>query len=329
MLELVDAQIEGGRSALRNNVYTGITSWPGVSVQVEESLGGGCSVFGAYDPKQDSALIRVVTSSKPRMRFTALHELGHHLQQTDLQLAMRLAEQGDKGWTLEEAACDAFAAEILLPAREVEVTLGSGNPSAVDLTRLWRRSEASRAAVCTAGWQRLETDGIVGLIRGDGVVEFSRTRGLPPLGRDSDQHTGELAANIARSQLSDVVQGKTRLMYRGGTIRGADELWVQAAWAGDDYWMFVGATQSVPWEKLSLPSIQSAVAGYWWTCELCGHLWEVFEPKHAVCGHPVCEECSRCGCVLNRPEKQCTECFLVKSAALFADGSDVCKDCTN
>lgn len=54
------------------------------------------------------------SASRARRDFTALHELGHHLQQNSFDLMEAFARQPDGGVLLEDTACDAFAAEILL-----------------------------------------------------------------------------------------------------------------------------------------------------------------------------------------------------------------------
>lgn len=77
---------------------------------------------GLFTPPIGSqqALIRISYLSNdypPRSNFTLLHEIGHLLQQTENELALRLARidglSADR--TFEEEACDRFAAQALLP----------------------------------------------------------------------------------------------------------------------------------------------------------------------------------------------------------------------
>ena len=73
-----------------------------------------CSIDGLY--RDDPPRIGIALSdTEARMNFSALHELGHHIQTTDLDLATALASRSDGGEVLEEIACDRFAAEILIP----------------------------------------------------------------------------------------------------------------------------------------------------------------------------------------------------------------------
>lgn len=332
MLEVVNLTLDEGLADLRSDVFESISTWPGLSVEVSEnSSTSSCSVFGSYLPSTGAsgaelARIRIVRASSARMRFTALHELGHHLQQTSGPAVQALSLQADGGAYLEELASDSFAAEVLLPKRLIDSFLDDGNPSAVSLERLWssQGGEVSRAAVCVAGGSRLQTDGIVGVLNSDGVVQFSSSRALPRLRRGSDQSQSALFGEIAKTR-SNVVHTQTRFEYRDG-IRG-QELWSQAVRTHGDYWMFVAASQSVPWRTIALPSLAPAVVGRWWNCELCDHTWQSFSPVHDACGAPVCVECDRCACALARATRQCSSCFLNVKTELFTSDSDVCVDC--
>lgn len=62
-----------------------------------------------------------------RRNFTLLHEIGHYLQQTDFDLAMRLQAISDKSTDkrFEEDACNLFASEALLPRKYVNHKLNT------------------------------------------------------------------------------------------------------------------------------------------------------------------------------------------------------------
>lgn len=60
-----------------------------------------------------------------RRNFTLLHELGHYLQQTDDELAMRICMISSTNYEkrFEEDACNRFASKALLPDREMRARI--------------------------------------------------------------------------------------------------------------------------------------------------------------------------------------------------------------
>ncbi|GGR27423.1 hypothetical protein GCM10010196_21270 [Agromyces mediolanus] len=283
-----------------------------------------CSIAGMYINTVTPPRLSVATATAERMRFTALHEFGHHLQQTTA-IADTTVLRDDGGVALEEAACDLFAAKILLSDELVDSVLPTGTPSATDVARLWASADASRSAVAVTAAQRLTVDGYVAVIGSDGTVEFCATRGLPPLRRGSNQQTAEIVRAL-RVATQNTVERLTRFQFRDG-IRGA-ELWAQAARAGNGYWFVVAAESGVPWKQLALPSFEAEVTGRWHVCEFCGHGWMNFSRAHD-CGTPICPECTRCGCRNALKERLCSGCGFIQPAHLFNEGSSVCRDCAD
>lgn len=304
----------------------GIAQWPGLELTILDEQGdgeGGCSVAGAYLWQQVPKIIGVAKASPARMRFTGLHELGHHIQRSNDELLEILLDRPDQGRTLEEAACDLFAARLLLPQQDIDAILGDSTPTALAVLQLWRGHSASRAAAAVAAVQKLSTDGHILILNGAGAVEFAASRGLPRIGRRSDQSQTEIGRNLLASQ-RDQLQGKTRFAYQ--ILLQGEQLWYQAVHDGIDYWFVVAATASVPWEPIALPLLtEKAVQGYWWTCEMCGHVWESYAAKHQPCGTPVCPACDRCNCRTTALKvRMCEECFLEKSVNEFVGDSRVC-----
>lgn len=296
-----------------------------VKLSAQQSVQTSCSIAGMYLGETTPPRLAVAEATRARMQFTVLHEFGHHLQQTTETLGDSLLDRDDGGAALEEAACDLFAAQVLIPDDIVERVLGSGTPAATDLVRLWSETEASRAAICVVGVQRLATDGMVLVLDGDGVVEFCATRGRAPVRRGTDQSGTELFTAM-RKAVRGTAEAETTFSYRDG-IRGLP-MWAQASEAGTGHWIVVAAESHVPWRSIALPSTARVLHGRWWTCELCGHSWEVFTAFHD-CGSPVCPDCGRCNCRLALKEKTCTECFTVKPAHQFEADSDKCIDCVS
>lgn len=307
----------------------GIAQWPGLELRILQEQQGqdrDCSVAGVYLDQQEPKIIGVASAAPARMRFTGLHELGHHLQRSDDDLMQSLIDRPDQGRIVEEAACDLFAARLLLPQADVDRVLGESTPSATMVRELWRGHAASRAATAVAAVQKLSTDGHVLVVSGAGTVEFAASRGLPRIARGSDQSGTELLHSIRATQRRET-QGKTRFTYRD-SISG-EQLYYQAAHDGHDYWFVVAAVASVPWEKLALPILDERIVhGYWWTCELCGNLWESFAARHQPCGTPVCPSCDRCSCRATALRvRTCEGCFIEKSINEFAGESHICIEC--
>src|SRR6266498_1701412 len=119
MLAELETMWPGASDQLTVNAVDAIGSWDQVAVRLvpDSETDAGCSVAGAYIAEMTPPVVAIaVAASAGRRAFTALHELGHHLQQTRKALYEPLLVDADDGGTaLEDAACDAFAAGLLLP----------------------------------------------------------------------------------------------------------------------------------------------------------------------------------------------------------------------
>src|SRR6185312_14053393 len=101
---------------LATDALMALQAWDELTVQLvpDSQTDARCSVAGGYIADTDPPTLSVTRSLSPgRRTFTALHELGHHLQQTDPHLAASVREHTDP-MAFEDAACDAFAARILI-----------------------------------------------------------------------------------------------------------------------------------------------------------------------------------------------------------------------
>ena len=283
----------------------------------------GCSVAGAYFASLVPPVLAIAEATSPgRRAFTALHELGHHLQQTELTLMDALLDQPDGGHSLEDASCDAFAAEILLPSELVGSHL-AGGVTAPGVAALWDASSASRAAACVRAAQQLHAPGHVVLLDGAGVVQFAAAHGLPPVRRGSSQADIPVVIEGLRIQTRRA-HGRTQLTYRDG-IKGVEHYAETADIGG--FLVLVMVTDHAPWEStFSLPSRDEGPQGRWWTCEQCGHEFSTYARPCSRCGAPTCPECRRCNCSRVK-ERQCTRCNTVYPLLMFQGDSERCVDC--
>lgn len=329
MLITLDSALPGRREDLCRDPVGVLRTWPEVIYREvpSASTGSRCSVAGAYYSTEEPPLLTVADATSPgRRAFTALHELGHHLQQSDLDLAETVDLHGDTAEIFEDAACDAFAADVLLPGELVAQHLPDGTPTADDIVALHRSSVASRAAVCVRAAQHLTSPGHVLLLGGDGTVQFAASHLMPRPVRGSDQSGAPVIARALTAVTGPSrAQGRTRLRYRNG-IEG-DELFAQAA-PIDGYLVVVAVTEHAPWETgFTLPMVQSGPRAAWLICEHpeCGFEFQSFDDPCARCALPACPECRRCRCAPVVKERRCLGCFTIYPLSYF--NGERCQDC--
>ncbi|MGI5518979.1 ImmA/IrrE family metallo-endopeptidase [Streptomyces sp. CA-106131] len=324
MLAELEAHIPGATQRLAHSALTELQTWPELTVRLvaEGQASARCSVAGTYDAGPPPQIAVAQSDSSARRDFTALHELGHHLQQNSFDLMAAFERQPDGGLLLEDAACDAFAAEILLPAPLVNSHLAESGPTAPDVVDLWQASGASRMAVCVKAVQRLRAPGHVLLLDTQGQVAFAASHGLRPLRRGSFQGDIPTIAQALAGQ--GRATGRTRLHYRDGIL--GQELYVQTA-PMNGYLLAILVTDLAPWLTFAPPSRDTGPQASEYICEHCGEEYRSFEAACPTCRVPSCPACGRCGCPSRAAERMCPGCFTLHPPAMFADGADRCLDC--
>ncbi|MFB9905366.1 ImmA/IrrE family metallo-endopeptidase [Allokutzneria oryzae] len=234
MLAVLERDHPGAAERLRPHPIIELASWTDLRVLLveEHSDGQGCSVSGSYHPELSPPTLLVGRSLSHRRRaFTALHELGHHLQQNDVGLGERTFDAEDPV-RFQEEACDAFAAQVLLPDDQIRQRIGPAGPTARDVVDLYESSAASREACCVWAARHLTEAGAVVLHDAAGTVLFAAPRGFVPPARRSDQSDTPLVRAALRAK-GPVEHHETFVRYRDG--RTSSPLSGQAAWCGDDY----------------------------------------------------------------------------------------------
>jgi hypothetical protein len=333
MLTLLDRARPGIARELAGDALAVLTDWSDVQLRLvaevtpaASGVGTDCSVAGLYIDDQTPPILAVAEStSAGRRAFTALHELGHHLQRNETDLWPLLEAQPDHGVALEEAACDAFAAAFLLPDELVDTYIGDRGPTAPQIVDLWQASSASRAAVCVRAAQRLRSPGHIMLLDAEGRVSFAASHNLPTPRRDSSQRTVETVRDALKR--AGRAEGRTRIMYRDG-IRG-EPLHAQVAPMGG-FLVTVAVVDNPPWARFVLPPRDRRPIGRSWVCGQpgCGHEFASFEPPCTQCGSPTCPACGRCTCAPRVSEQRCDACFLVLPLASFTGSATRCNDCS-
>lgn len=324
MLEIVNDRDPETLERLRLDALAEMKRWKSISLKtLATAPTSQCGIAAVYLPDEVPPAIGIFASlSRRRASFSALHEFGHHLQ-TFTELVDELGEQPDHGRVLEEMTSDAFAAAVLIPRKAIDAHFGAaGTPSAIQIVALYEDLKtASRAAICVAAVQRLESPGHVILIDDYGAVDFAASHLEPRLSRGIQSDAEILKAWATSNRRS--VETKTRFTYRNG-IQG-QELYAQAT-AIDGYTVVVAVVDNAPWERLALSSTADKLVARWHTCERCDYLFQVWA-RCEVCRQPRCPECDWCDCRALLREKTCAACGLRKSIHLFPAGKDICVDC--
>lgn len=330
MLEVVERLHPGALAALRQDPLTELQTWPEIQIDMvgEPQDGTRCSVAGSYrDDTQPPTLVVGASRSHRRRGFTALHELGHHLQQTDPVLGQQVFARQDSE-RLEDEACDAFAARVLLPDDLVAGRTDSHGPTAPDVVELFERSRASREACCVRAAEALAGAGAVVLLDAKGTVLFAAPRSFIPPARGSDQSATPLISAALQTRAT-VQRDSTYVTYRTGST--SDQLYGQAAWCDDEHLIAVLGVDNVGWRRFAAPRPDTGMfrSGSWWTCETCGEVFGVAEAPCAVCGEPRCGD-GHCGCTTARAQRErvCDTCFLSLTPARFDGASTTCRDCS-
>jgi hypothetical protein len=303
MAMVVDRIHPGSLTRLRADPVSELRRWEELSVDlVAETVGAeGCSVAGSYHISPPT-LVVAASRSSGRRNFTVLHELGHHLQQTDIDLGNRLFQYAGPD-QLEEQSCDAFAARILLPDDELLSAIDPRGPTAQDVVDLFTtRASASREACCVWSARHLRGSGAVVLLDSSGVVLFAAPKGFVPPAKYSDQSQTPLIEAALRSSGTGATRDETFIIYRNG-VR-SDMLFGQARWFDDDYLAVVLVTDNVPWKKFALPQHSECRddRSPWWDCETCGNSFAVTE-RCDRCQTPRCPD-QHCGCDAARTAKE-------------------------
>lgn len=330
MVALLEAGDPDLLAALGDDTLGALDRYPGVTLRLvpESDAGGRCTVAGGYRGSEDPPALLVTTSLSHRRRaFTALHEFGHHLQRTNLDLAAALLEHpADEEF--EEAACQVFASRVLLPDTLVIPLVPRRGPDATTIAELYAGSNASRAACCVRAAELLRGGGAVVLYRGNGTVDMAVSTGLIPPARDSDQSTTPLLARALTRPGRVVEHDETVIAYSTGT---SPLLYGQAAWV-DGYVVAVLMPDNASWRPFAPPRPATSTytgPGRWTTCDQCLAPFTVTEDVCRRCGTPRCPR-RHCACPDSAGERTCPRCHLTLAKArftAFADPSTPCRDC--
>ena len=181
------------------------------------------------------------------MRFSALHELAHHLLDVR-DLLIDLYELPNHR-AIEEAICDEFAASVLIPATTVDRHIDPAGPTAQAIISLYNdpNVHASRACCCVAAANRLTGEGYVMLGDLDGVARFTAPHATNlRVANDTPQGSDSIISKAARIGTK---RGEGSVQFRSGAT--SDTFHADAGRDGE-YVFSVFASGTPPWGGLSL-----------------------------------------------------------------------------
>jgi hypothetical protein len=332
MIERVPAD---DRDELRQDPLNTIrTLWPDLQLVPLAGLPAGnddCSCDGYYDTELVPGRPNLVFATDPsprRVRFTLLHELGHHIIRTAAPELLDLIDDsaGDDATPddlrdTEEHCCHTFAGTILVPASLLAEVIGAGQPRPDDVHELYKRSGASWEATAVGIAGRANRPTAIILVRAAGTITFcASSPGLRPGWRRQSrvQPHGALdrALELAITAKSD--------LYRYG-LSYERSMWcdVRHPYSGlavavlsdtpsnGQVNLLPEATK--PWERDTF-------------CERCGGARTVGWCDQCV--GKRCEDCGECGCYRRAPERLCEgPCMQLKGLGAFTSHDTICNDC--
>jgi len=286
-----------------------------------------CSTDGYYDPFIDPArpwIIYADDVAPSRIRFTLLHELGHHLLNTSAAALLddldELGGSSERAKRFEESVCHQFASELLLPTQLVdEILPASGAVMPAHVRELHQRSEkVSLDAVAVRVAARLRTPGAVVILREEATIAFCAARGLEgswwPRGSAVDPN-GPLARALR-------IEQRARPDTYRWQLANARQLHCDTLPVHERLAIAILATVPSDASLNIVDEVEPAwkTREYW--CEQCN------EERNAGwcdrCHGPHCPECGRCACVKTKRNPLCKECGLQNPAR---PGASMCVDC--
>lgn len=328
---LADTQPADERDALESDPWAAIPSIHGLTIDIVSSIpGGGCSIDGRYD--RDAGRVEVVDrSSGRRMSFTLLHELGHHLLQTDDDCVGHLLEvRQARQHAAEEDIADAFAAEILIPSAVADEVLGDSIIRASRVAALFERCPASRSACAVRAAHACRGNGYVMVSAGAEVIHAATfgDRWQYPIRRGTRQP--DTSAIVMASQRASY-RSQGRPHFPSGATTPTDYNLDAVTIDGFTFAIFSDKPFTNEWETPA-PRQREPQEGPEVTCTDCceiGPSWRRCERCDAyACA--ACGSCPKCSFKKAKvKDKLCPGCFQTRPIASFPDGAELCTDfCT-
>lgn len=320
VLDELDADV---RADLADSLATAIELHFGLTVTPAESFGergagGWCDGVSIID----SGVILYRHTASRRQNFTLMHELGHHLVDTNLECLTWLADEPDPPRVLEQL-CDQIAAGLLIATDAIDISLAVGPPDAAAVVGLFRDTEASRSACAIAIVHRLPCDGFIALLE-EGATEVffaARARDTRPYAWRGDT----IPAGHPLRQDPPPARAKAWWPYPNS---GERREYFMSTFTADGWTVAVLAENNlfdVPGFHLPQQVDEDRGNDAEITCP-CGYRGKTRMWPCQRCGVPECPKCGECDCARrDRKLIACENCFSKVQPHLIVDG--LCDQC--
>ncbi|MFE4835301.1 ImmA/IrrE family metallo-endopeptidase [Arthrobacter sp. NPDC056691] len=284
----------------------------GVSLRYVASAPVGCSVSGYYRPSPPTLNVHR-SNSRERDNFTAVHELGHHLQQADKGWALGvLSELSDyERDRLEEAVSDALAVDVLLPSQLLSYHLGDGPLTAEAIATLYGASSASRQACCIAAARHATAD--------KALIILSDWTGKVSLSVSTNESIHRVPTGVVQPDISRLIKeaGEGPLTAAGlareglvfSTANRRYDIKFDVALDVEGTWAFSVARPETRYGNQRWGAAVQLCAS-----PSCEAIFEISgSASRCKCGDYKCPDCGACSCESTLPI--CTECWTELSVA--------------
>lgn len=291
-------------------------------------LSGNCSIDGYYDPFIDNSnpwIFYAADVYEARVRFTILHELGHHLFATVAAKLLddldQFAGSFDGGAILaEEAVCHCFAGRLLVPSELIRDVIGPDRVTPKHVKAIHEKGLASWEAVAVRVAESMLEPGAVVLMRDAARISFCASS--PRLGRlwwprgSRVDQKGPLARSLATRQTAHPETYRFEMAYSQAMF--CDTLPIHRGLA-------IGVLCDKP-SNGGLSIIDQPDPLWRSRAEFCE--WHPGVEREVgwcyKCKGRRCPECGRCGCIHPAKNSLCPQCGLQKP---FRKGASMCHDC--
>lgn len=327
LIRRMDSQYPDLRGQIRElGAVAAVEMTLGITIRIVDRVTPGCSVAGSSNAS--TRTVSIICSAGSGMPFTVLHEVAHieGADDDDFQQALSDAPKSSRR-DVEEDACEAFAAQFLLPDDRLEPVLSCHGLTARGLVEMYSAlPNASREACSVAMAHRLASPGYVALISLNGSLIFAARSGdVFPLARGSSQ---------VESDLAPLFKGdKSTLRTRGVLCfpRGSStDLHYMDACVDGNTIAVVAVVDSPDWKVLHQPDrikfADKMLSGYCLDCSI------EFESSSrcSECGDALHGDCGRCGCIAppTLGQRVCTKCYISQPSRMYANAdANECLEC--